>query len=128
VSQTLEGKPTPVEFAKLVRSKELSNSFVEYAVKNADAVMAAMTPALLEAKDLVANLSGAAELLANPNTGQLLDQKSKPFAELVTLEAHEELMKNPQIMEMAFTSDAFQKIVEAGQWSELEKGFTTIQQ
>jgi hypothetical protein len=130
VSQTLDGKSTPIQFAKelerMGQAKELSNSFVEYAAKNTATVMAAMTPALLDAKPYVTSLSGAAELLAKPQIGQLLG--NKPFAELVTLEAHEELMKNPDIMGLAFQSEAFQKIVEAGAWSELEKGFTTIEQ
>jgi len=130
VSKTLDGKATPVQFAKelerLAQAKELSNSFVEYAAKNTGTVIAALTPALLDAKPYVTSLSGAAELLATPKIGQLLG--NKPFAELVTLEAHEELMKNPQVMSMAFQSDAFQKIVEAGAWSELEKGFTTVEQ
>ena len=130
VGKTLDGKSTPIQFSKELErmklSKELSSSFVEYAAKNAPTVIAAMTPALLEAKPYVVSLAGAAELLAKPQIGQLLG--NKPFAELVTLDAHEELMKNPQIMEMAFHSDAFQKIVEAGQWSALEKGFTTIEQ
>ena len=123
VSKTLDGKSTPVQFSKelerMARAGELSNSFVEYAAKNTGTVMAAMTPALLDAKPYVTSLSGAAELLARPQIGQLLG--NKPFAELVTLEAHEELMKNPQIMSLAFQSDAFQKIVEAGAWSELER-------
>jgi hypothetical protein len=130
VSKTLDGKATPVQFAKelerLYSAKELSNSFVEYAAKNTELVIAAMTPALLDAKPYVTSMNGAAELLATPKIGQLLG--NKPFAELVTLEAHEELMKNPDTMSLAFQSDAFQKIVEAGAWSELEKGFTTVEQ
>ena len=130
VSQTLEGKPTPAEFASNVTalSKSLPAGFAEYAAKNAGTVMAAMTPSLLEGKDLAINLSGAAELLASPNLGQLLDAKAKPFTQLVTLEAHEELMKSPEIMSMAFQSEQFRNIVNAGQWSALEKGFTTIEQ
>jgi len=129
VSKSLDAKSTPAEFAqKLLANKELDHTFVEYAAKNAGDVLAAMTPTLLEARNLTTSLSGAAELLANPKLGQLLEQKPKPFTELVTMEAHEELMKNPTIMGMAFQSDAFQKIVETGAWSELEKGFTTIDQ
>jgi hypothetical protein len=132
VSKTLDSKSTPAQFAKelgrMAQAKELDHTFVEYAAKNAGDVLAAMTPTLLEAKNLTTSLSGAAELLANPKLGQLLEAKPKPFTELVTMEAHEELMKNPTIMSMAFQSDAFQKIVETGAWSELEKGFTTIDQ
>jgi hypothetical protein len=129
ITKTLDNKTTPAEFAQsILANKELDHTFVEYAAKNAAAVMAAMTPALLESKEIVTSLSGAAELLANPKLGQLLEQKPKPFTELVTMEAHEELMKNPTVMGMAFQSDAFQKIVETGAWSELEKGFTTIDQ
>lgn len=128
VDKALENKSTPAEFAKEVvaASKELSSSFVEYASKNAGDVLAAMTPALLEAKPFVVSMTGAAELLATPQIGQLLG--NKPFAEMVTLESHEELMKNPVILGQAFQSEAFQKIVEAGAWQELEKGFTTIEQ
>ena len=127
VGKVLESKPTEAEFRNLLlASKELSQSFVEYAGKNTAVVMAAMQPALLEAKNLLLAQSGAAELMANPQIGTLLE--SKPFAELVTLEAHEELMRNPDIMSMAFSAEAFNKIVEAQQWSALEKGFTTIQQ
>jgi len=130
VSHTLENKSTPIQFSKelarMGQANELSNSFVEYAAKNISTVLAAMTPALLEAKPYVTSLSGAAELLATPQIGQLLG--NKPFAELVTLEAHEELMKNPQALGMAYQTEAFQKIVEAGAWSELEKGITTVEQ
>ena len=130
VSQTLEGKPTPVEFAHNVTAlaKSLPASFVEYAQKNAGDVMAAMTPALLEAKNLTVGLTGAAELMANPKVGELLGQKSVPFAQLVTMEAHEELMKTPEIMGMAFQSEQFRNIIDANQWEALEKGFTTIDQ
>jgi hypothetical protein len=128
IDKALDNKSTPAEFAKeiVAANKELSNSFVEYASKNPAEVFALVTPALLEGKEYLVSMTGAAELLAKPSIGQLLE--NKPFVELVTLSSHQELMKNPQIMEMAFQSDAFQKIVEAGAWSELEKGFTTVEQ
>jgi len=128
VASALESKPTVAEFRNLVvgASKELSQSFVEYASRNTEVVMAALQPALLEAKDVLLAQNGAAELLASPQIGTLLE--SKPFAELVTMEAHEELMKRPDIMSLAFSSEAFNKIVEAQQWSALERGFTTIEQ
>ena len=130
VDKALENKSTPAEFAKEVvaASKELSSSFVEYAAKYPATVIASMTPALLESKPFGLVMTGAAELLANPQVGQLLEQKPVEFANLVTLEAHEELMKNPAILEMAFQSEAFQKIVEASAWQELEKGFISINQ
>jgi hypothetical protein len=129
VSQTLEGKITPAELAKAAQASELSQSFVEMAAKYPVETMAAIKqPALLDAKPIVTQLSGAAELLANPKLGQLYEAKPKPFAELVTLDAHEELMKNPVILESAFSSEVFRNLVATNQWSTLEKGFTTIYQ
>jgi hypothetical protein len=120
VTQALEGKITPAELAKAAQASELSQSFVEMA--------AIKQPALLDANPIVTQLSGAAELLANPKLGQLMEAKPKPFAELVTLEAHEELMKNPTVLEAAFTSEVFRNLITTNQWSTLEKGFTTIDQ
>ena len=130
IQTALEGKSTPAEFAQsIMASKELASaqSFVEYASKNPGTVLEAMkSPVLLDAKPYLTSLSGAADLLAKPSIGTLLG--NKPFAELVTMEAHEELMRNPTELGMAFQTEAFQKIVETGAWSELEKGFTTIEQ
>lgn len=128
VDKALAGKSTPAEFSKeiVAAQKVLGNSFVAYAAKNTGDVLAAMTPTLLEAKPFVTQLTGAADLLAKPSIGQLLG--NKPFAELVVTSAHEELMKNPTVLGMAYQSEAFQKIVETGAWSTLEKGFTTVEQ
>lgn len=127
VASTLQNKPTAAEFREtLLQSKDLSQPFVEYASKNADVVLAAFQPALVEAKDMLVSLNGAAELLASPGIGTLLE--SKAFADVVTLEAHEQLMKTPEVMELAFNSEVFSRIVEAEQWSALDKGFTALEQ
>jgi hypothetical protein len=130
LASELSGKTTtPAEFAKLYQNKEMSSSFVEMANKYPAEMMAVVKqPALLEGRELLIGLSGAAELLANPNLGQLLEAKAQPFAQLVTLDAHEEMMKNPTLLEMAFQSEQFRNIVEANQWDALEKGITAIQE
>ena len=127
VASTLEKKPTATEFRETVlQSRELQRAFVEYASRNADVVLAAFQPALVQAKDMLVSLNGAAELLANPRIGTLLE--SKAFTDVVTLDAHEQLMKTPEIMELAFRSEAFSRLVETEQWSVLEKGFTAQEQ
>lgn len=127
VASTLQNKPTAAEFRETVlQSKGLSQTFVEYASKNSDVVLAAFQPALVEAKDMLVSLNGAAELLASPGIGTLLESKS--FADVVTLEAHEQLMKTPEIMGLAFKTEVFSRLVEAERWSTLEQGFTALEQ
>jgi len=127
VASTLANKPTAAEFREtLLQSKGLSQTFVEFASKNTDVVLAAFKPALLDAKDMLVSLNGASELLASPQIGSLLE--SKAFAGVVTLDAHEQLMKAPEIMSLAFNSEVFSRLVEAGQWSAIEQGFTALEQ
>jgi len=127
VATTLQNKPTTTEFREAVlQSKGLSQTFVEYASKNADVVLAAFQPALVEARDMLVSLNGAAELLAHPGIGTLLE--SKAFADVVTLDAHEQLMKTPEIMGLAFNSEVFSRMVQAERWPALEQGFTALEQ
>ena len=130
MSFALERKSTPVEFSKLVLQsrQELSKSgFVELANKNPEMVLAAFPSALLEGKGVFLNQSGAAELMANRNLGHLLERKA--FADVVNLEAHQQLMKTaPEVMALAFQSEAFSRLVVAEQLSALESGFTAREQ
>jgi hypothetical protein len=127
VASTLENKPTAAEFREtLLQSKGLSPTFVEYAGKNADVVLAAFQPALIQARDMLVSLNGAAELLANPGIATLLE--SRAFADVVTLDAHEELMKTPEIMGLAFNSDVFNRMVQAERWPAIEQGFKALDQ
>lgn len=127
MSTALANKTTETEFRTLVlQAKGLPQSFVEFASRNPEIVMSALQPALLEGKEYFTSLTGAAELMANPEIGNLLESKS--FGDVVSLQAHEELMKTaPEIMVLAFQSEFFNRLVETEQLSTLERGFTAIE-
>ncbi len=122
MASVLENKPSEAEFKTLLlQSRELSQSFVDFANKHTEVVMAALQPALFEAKEMLVSMNGTAELLGSPGLGKLLENKS--FGNVMMMQAHEELMRNPEIMALAFSSEVFNKLVQTQRLSELEKGF-----
>lgn len=121
----LENKASATEFREMVlKSRELPQSFVEFASREPAVVIAALQPRLLQAKEMILQQNGAAELLANPRLAILLENKA--FTNVVSLQAHEELMQTPELMNLAFSSEVFNKICEAQQWEALERGFAEI--